>query len=317
VAFFGTCPQPAVEPSPPAARSRRTKPNSVFNRSAHRLAFTYRYAAWANPAEASSKALLDDGLSEGGVMNGPFQTVSPGIGGRGANRKKDGPWMRATPAGRPEAEREGGNGQVRGARKKVQRPGSTFTSTSWVLAHRTRISNSLSRGAKANRLGFGVTTERNEPLARRVAPFADKHKIWVGSTITRGATFRAMAKGGPIPSSSSAPPSLFNSRHSALTFAGSKGLSPIPVLENIHDRIVSLQSPKTGPGPMAGNVGPWGTRGARTRSSGSATQLPGEGGSGDVFQLRSSWKYKISRMGLQRRRGSGHIASSIAKPALA
>jgi hypothetical protein len=30
-----------------------------------------------------------------------------------------------------------------------------------------------------------VTTERNGILAARVAPFADKHQIWVGFHITR------------------------------------------------------------------------------------------------------------------------------------
>jgi len=76
-----------------------------------------------------------------------------------------------------------------------------------------------------------VTTERNAVLAARVAPFADKHQIWVGfhnhtNNLPEMDKFDSILDLGQYIG--------FN-----LEIAGSKGKSPIPVLEKYHARITN------------------------------------------------------------------------------
>ncbi len=81
-----------------------------------------------------------------------------------------------------------------------------------------------------------ITTERNEELAKRVAPFAEKHKIYVA--------FHNHTNNVPV--TDSADPLLDIGKYIAFNldighyFAGTKGKSPIPVIEKYHDRIISL-----------------------------------------------------------------------------
>ena len=97
----------------------------------------------------------------------------------------------------------------------------------------------------------GITTERSETLAKRLAPFADKHKIWVAfHNHTRN--YPVMDKTDPILSYGRYIGFNFDIGH---YFAGTKGLSPIPVIEKYHDRMVSLHlKDRTADG---GNL-PWG-----------------------------------------------------------
>ena len=97
----------------------------------------------------------------------------------------------------------------------------------------------------------GITTERSEALAKKLAPFADKHKIWVAFH-NHTNNYPVMDKTDPILSYGQYIGFNFDVGH---YFAGTKGLSPIPVIEKYHDRIVSLHlKDRTAEG---GNL-PWG-----------------------------------------------------------
>jgi sugar phosphate isomerase/epimerase len=81
-----------------------------------------------------------------------------------------------------------------------------------------------------------ITTERNDQLAARLAPFAQKHKIWVA--------FHNHTNN--IPTIESIDPLMQIGDYISFNFdighyvAGTKGKSPIPVLEKYHDKIISL-----------------------------------------------------------------------------
>ena len=97
----------------------------------------------------------------------------------------------------------------------------------------------------------GITTERSEALAKRLAPFADKHKIWVAFH-NHTNNYPVMDKPDPILDYGEYIGFNFDVGH---YFAGTKGLSPIPVIEKYHDRILSLHlKDRTADG---GNL-PWG-----------------------------------------------------------
>ena len=97
----------------------------------------------------------------------------------------------------------------------------------------------------------GITLERSESMAKKLAPFADKHKIWVAFH-NHTNNYPVMDKEDPILSYGKYIGFNFDVGH---YFAGTKGLSPIPVIEKYHDRIVSLHlKDRTAEG---GNL-PWG-----------------------------------------------------------
>jgi sugar phosphate isomerase/epimerase len=97
----------------------------------------------------------------------------------------------------------------------------------------------------------GITTERSDAMARKLAPFADKHKIWVGFH-NHTNNYPKLDETDPILAHGQYLGFNFDVGH---YFAGTKGLSPIPVLEKYHDRIVSLHlKDRTADG---GNL-PWG-----------------------------------------------------------
>ena len=82
----------------------------------------------------------------------------------------------------------------------------------------------------------GISLERSEAMAKKLAPFAEKHKIWVAfHNHTRN--YPVMEKDDPILKIGQYIGFNFDIGH---YFAGTKGKSPIPVLEKYHDRIVSL-----------------------------------------------------------------------------
>jgi len=97
----------------------------------------------------------------------------------------------------------------------------------------------------------GITTERSDTMAKKLAPFATKHKIWVAFH-NHTANLPTMGALDPILELS---PYIGFNLDIGHYVAGSKGLSPIPVLEKYHARIVSLHlKDRTVDG---GNV-PWG-----------------------------------------------------------
>ena len=96
-----------------------------------------------------------------------------------------------------------------------------------------------------------ITTERNDQQAKRLAPFAEKHKIWVAFHNHTNNT----------PKIDDTDPLLNAGEYIGFNFdighyvAGTKGKSPIPVIEKYHDKIISMHLKyRTADG---GNL-PWG-----------------------------------------------------------
>ena len=215
------------------------KPNSVFN-GVRIGCITYSYRGGINSAEDTLKALLQDGLSEVELMGGPIEAYA-GLGGGG----RKGASAKAT-----DARRQAQLAKCRALRKMYNNAG--------VNIHIEKIGFGQSddeidfnfQVAKA--LGcVAITTERSEPLAKKLAPFADKHKIWVAFH-NHTNNYPVMSERDPILSCGEYIGFNFDVGH---YFAGTKGLSPIPVIEKYHDRILSLHlKDRTANG---GNL-PWG-----------------------------------------------------------
>ena len=242
-ALVPKCVLGAEAPLIPAAASG--KPNSVFN-GVRIGCITYSYRGSISSAEDTLKALLQDGLSEVELMGGPIQQYA-GITG-GGHKVKGAP---TAPMPKPtDAQREAQLAKCRELRKMYNDAGVN------IHIHKTGFGQSDEeidfnfQIAKA--LGcVGITTERNEPLAQKLAPFADKHKIWVAFH-NHTSNYPVMDKPDPILAYGQYIGFNFDVGH---YFAGTKGLSPIPVIEKYHDRIISLHmKDRTADG---GNL-PWG-----------------------------------------------------------
>lgn len=218
------------------------KPCSVFN-GVRIGCITYSYRGGINSAEDTLKALLEDGLSEVELMGGPIQAYA-GIGGGG---------KKGQPKGKPtDAEREAQLAKCDQLRKMFNDAGVN------IHIHKTGFGQSDEeidfnfRIAKA--LGcVGITTERpkDEAPIKKLAPFADKHKIWVAFH-NHTTNYPIMEKLDPLLDCGQYIGFNFDVGH---YFAGTKGKSPIPVIEKYHDRIISLHlKDRTAEG---GNL-PWG-----------------------------------------------------------
>jgi sugar phosphate isomerase/epimerase len=222
------------------------KPNSVIN-GVRIGCITYSYRGGITTAEDTLKALLRDGLSEVELMGGPIQAYA-GLRGAPAKGRKGVPAPQ--PAKLTDAQRETQLAKCRELRKMYNDAG--------VNIHLEKIGFGQSdeeiefnfQVAKA--LGcVGITTERSEPLAKKLAPFADKHKIWVAFH-NHTNNYPIMDQTDPILSYGQYIGFNFDVGH---YFAGTKGRSPIPVIEKYHDRILSLHlKDRTADG---GNL-PWG-----------------------------------------------------------
>ncbi|MCX7005681.1 MAG: sugar phosphate isomerase/epimerase [Kiritimatiellaeota bacterium] len=239
-AFLGSAAALAACTLLPRRAMASDKPCSVFN-GVRIGCITYSYRGGINTAEDTLKALLEDGLSEVELMGGPIQSYA-GIGGGG---------KKGQPKGKPtDAEREAQLAKCEQLRKLYNDSGVN------IHIHKTGFGQSDEeidfnfRIAKA--LGcVGITTERSEPLAKKLAPFADKHKIWVAFH-NHTTNYPVMDKMDPLLDCGQYIGFNFDVGH---YFAGTKGKSPIPVLEKYHDRIISLHlKDRTAEG---GNL-PWG-----------------------------------------------------------
>jgi sugar phosphate isomerase/epimerase len=202
------------------------KPNSVFD-GVRIGCITYSYRSMRlNTAEDTLNALVQCGLSEVELMGGPIQNYIGKEKGREAQLAK-----------------------CRELRKMYNDAGVNIhiQKSGFGRSDEDIEFNFL----KAKALGCtGITLERNEQMAKRLAPFADKHKVWVAfHNHTRNVP--VMDKPDPI---------LEHGKYIGFNFdvghyvAGAKK-SPIPVIEKYHDRIVSLHmKDRTAKG---GNL-PWG-----------------------------------------------------------
>ena len=231
-----------------APAQRAGKPNSVIN-GVRIGCITYSYRGGnINTAEETLNALLQDGLSEVELMDGPIRTYA-GI--RGGGRRPGGGAGASEASAKPtDAEREAQLAKCRDLRKMYNDAGVNIHLHKLPFGQSDEDIDFNFMVAKA--LGCkGITTERSDTFAKKLAPFADKHKIWVGFH-NHTNNFPVLDKADPLPSYGQYIGFNLDIGHYV---AGSKGLSPIPVLEKYHDRIVSLHlKDRT---PEGGNE-PWG-----------------------------------------------------------
>ncbi|MCX6951849.1 MAG: sugar phosphate isomerase/epimerase [Verrucomicrobia bacterium] len=231
-----------------AAASAAGKPNSVFG-GVRIGAISYSYRSALTSAEELLAALVTDGLSEVELMGAPIQAyagfaVAPA--GAGKAKKTDAP-----PVARyTDAQREEQLAKCRALRKLYNDAG--------INIHIHKIAFGPSdeevefNFLVAKALGCeGITTERSEAQIKRLAPFAEKHRIRVGFH-NHTTNFPSVDQPDPL---------LDYSKYVAFNFdvghyvAGTSGKSPIPVLEKYHDRILNLHlKDRTAAG---GNL-PWG-----------------------------------------------------------
>lgn len=215
-----------------------TKPNSVFG-GVRIGAITYSYRGGPDTAEYALECLLKDGLSETELMDGPIRSYAglPARAGRGGKKDKGDKGKEEAPpidADRPKV-REAQLIKCEELRKLFNDAGvnihihkNPFGQTDDDIDFNFQIAKAL--GCKA------ITTERNDELAKRLAPFAAKHKIWVA--------FHNHTNN--IPTIESLDPLLQIGDYIGFNFdighyvAGTNGKSPIPVLEKYHDKIISL-----------------------------------------------------------------------------
>ncbi|MGC8639331.1 MAG: sugar phosphate isomerase/epimerase family protein [Isosphaeraceae bacterium] len=233
------------------------KPNSVF--SGVRIGcITYSYRGGTDTAERTLEYLLQDGLSEAELMDGPirsFARITAG-GGRGRGRRRASGNNTQQPARSSENDadrakpRESQLTRCAQLRKMYNDAGVNihihkfpFGPTDDDIDFNFEIAKAL--GCKA------ITAERNDRLARRLAPFAEKHKIWVA--------FHNHTNN--VPTIEDIDPLMNVGEYIGFNFdvghyfTGTKGKSPIPVVEKYHDKIISLHlKDRTADG---GNL-PWG-----------------------------------------------------------
>ena len=231
VAAIAACallPQRVLGAGSPSGRATPgSKPNSVFNGvRIGCITYSYRGGDVGNTAEDTLKALIQDGLSEVELMGGPIQAYTGG-GDKSAQLAKC------------QALRKMYNGA--GVNIHIHKIG--FGQSDEEIDFNFQVAKALGC--------VGITTERSEALAKKLAPFADKHKIWVAFH-NHTNNYPVMDKKDPILECGQYIGFNFDVGH---YFAGTKGLSPIPVIEKYHDRIVSLHlKDRTADG---GNL-PWG-----------------------------------------------------------
>jgi sugar phosphate isomerase/epimerase len=217
-----------------------SKPNSVFN-GVHIGCITYSYRAEPGSAEATLDYLLKDGLSETELMDGPIRAYAglTGGGGRGGGRgggkgKDDQKTPPATDADRAKL-RETQLAKCVQLRKLYNDAGvnihihkNPFGQSNEDIDFNFEIAKAL--GCKA------ITTERSEQAVMRLAPFAEKHRIWVAFHNHERNT----------PTLDDIDPLMRAGEYVGFNFdighyvAGTKGKSPIPVIEKYHQKIISM-----------------------------------------------------------------------------
>ena len=230
-----------------AAAPAGAKPNSVFN-GVRIGTITYSFRGVESTAEGTLKAILACGLSEVELMSGPVDDYV-GLGGpaRGGPRggkdkggqKTDQPKDAARPS--PEDQRK----------RRLAVPMAKYEAfrkmynDAGVNIHIVKYDNigaenmtdeeidNCFQAAKA--LGAtGITRELSDPIAKRLGPFADKHKIWIG--FHNHTQLKPTTYDGDVLSYGKYLGINFDAGH---YFAGT-GESPLPFIEKYHERIVSL-----------------------------------------------------------------------------
>lgn len=207
------------------------KPNSVIH-GVHIGCITYSFrSSRLNTAEDTLAALVKCGLSETELMDGPIKAYT-GIGGGAAK-----PDPKAAPMSDDDRakQRQAQLAKCAELKKLYNDAGVNihihkipFGKTDEDIEFNFQVAKAL--GCVA------ITTERNEELAKRVAPFAEKHQVYVAFHNHQN----------NLPQTDKHDPILDLGKYIAFNLdighyvGGTKGKSPIPVIEKYHDRIVSL-----------------------------------------------------------------------------
>lgn len=213
------------------------KPNSVI--SGVRVGcITYSYRGGANTAEYALDCLVKGGLSETELMDGPINSFA-GITAAPPQNDTERAKARETKLSKCVDLRK----MFNDAGVNIHIHKFPFGQSDEEIDFNFEIAKAL--GCKA------ITTERNDDLARRLAPFAARHKIWVA--------FHNHTKN--IPTIEDIDPLMSIGDYIGFNLdighyvAGTKGKSPIPVIEKYHEKIISLHlKDRTADG---GNL-PWG-----------------------------------------------------------
>jgi sugar phosphate isomerase/epimerase len=247
-----------------AAPAATTKPNSVFG-GVHVGLITYNLRGVDNRAEGMLNFLTQAGLSETELMGTEVTSymsgnTGGGRGGAGGGRGGAGGGGRGVAA--PVAQLTEAELQAQQAQRYVQLARALdmrrMYNNAGVNIHLHKISFGQTDEAidfnfnVAKALGcVGITLERSEEQARKLAPFAEKHKIFLAFH-SHTNDYPVMDPSDPILEISPYVGFNFDVGH---YFAGTHGLSPIPVIEKYHDRIISIHlKDRTADG---GNL-PWG-----------------------------------------------------------
>ena len=216
------------------------KPNSVFD-GVRIGTITYSFRGVETTAEGTLKAILACGLSEVELMSGPVDDyVGLGGGARGGPRGGKG---KGKDQGRPSADDQ--------RKKRLAVPMAKYEAfrkmynDAGVNIHIVKYDNigaenmsdeeidNCFQAAKA--LGAtGITRELSDPIAKRLGPFADKHKIWIG--FHNHTQLKPTTYDGNVLSYGKYLGINFDAGH----YLAGTGESPIPFIEKYHERIVSL-----------------------------------------------------------------------------
>jgi sugar phosphate isomerase/epimerase len=222
------------------------RPNSVFGGVAIGTN-TYSYRGGnINTAEETLKALIEDDLSECELKETPLRAygVLPAA-------VKKGELLGPRPTEEQQAKlRAGMLAKAADLRKMYNDAGVNIHIHKCPFGKSDDDINFNFDLAKA--LGCkAITTERSESLAKKLAPFAEKHQIYVAFH-NHTTDMPIIDKPDPLLDCGKFIMFNFDIGHYV---AGSKGKSPLDVIEKYHDRIISLHlKDRT---PDGGNL-PWG-----------------------------------------------------------
>ena len=219
-----------------APKTAPAKPDSVID-GVRIGCITYSYRGGVDTADYTLDCLLKDGLSETELMDGPIRSFA-GIGGKTASDDERAK-LRETQLGKCEQIRK----MFNDAGVNIHIHKFPFGKTDDEIDFNFEVAKAL--GCKA------ITTERNDALAKKLAPFAEKHKIWVAFH-NHTTNYPKIDEMDPLMDIGDYIGFNLDIGH---YFAGTKGKSPVPVIEKYHDKIISLHlKDRTADG---GNL-PWG-----------------------------------------------------------
>jgi sugar phosphate isomerase/epimerase len=221
-----------------AAAPAGTKPNSVFN-GVRIGTITYSFRGVESTAEGTLKAILACGLSEVELMSGPVDDyVGLGGGARGGPRGgKDKGAARPSPEEQRQQRLAVPLAKYEAFRKMYNDAGVNIHIVKYdnIGAENMTDEEIDNCFQAAKTLGAtGITRELSVPIAKRLGPFADKHKIWIG--FHNHTQLKPTTYDGGVLSYGKYLGINFDTGH----YLAGTGESPIPFIEKYHERIVSL-----------------------------------------------------------------------------